>query len=1034
MHPPRLGAANDPIVEQPQSVKTAVGALDQYYLDRHKQKREGGPNDHAERQRAALRDLSAADVQDKGDIRLLHAFEQSCLHNEKRKHVGDRGFDSHSAASWKIAQYIRHLDPEGLEEMLVNVGFGPDAKKFRENDISGHVFVQLTEKEMLDGIGISSLGRRKALREFTQRVCTVPPGSLHDSDLANNENILWSYSHHEVDAERCADSSDDDALTDSETDDSDEDYQDEMTIGGDDGAHWRFHEGPCPRCPWFKFSRYVGPAVITAAMGLVVVTILLMKTFPRVEYHTIGSLTDMVDVSAGMTDGKFRVNAKIYGKPTSKDGTWEWLHTEELSNALVQFIPCGYATLFFLYMFHCKTKFKCAALYVTVVLCVILLPWLRQATSARFCEALYQSPTGNSSSVGGRNLRGLSNGVASLQQRNLAVSGGGPSEFATAPVRAFFPEVDLGSFVNCTAVLGMLAPTGQEVANVSTGIAEVANTEPTNQWVSQHQGVLGWTLVLLCLCSSWYLSLRAKRFRDPRQQLPGKPPISCRFCCMWTGEGKRSLQYSGGFKGKTLVPHGYWWEGVLYCVPKWFIMRNQIPCYVQSFLCPSVLAALCYFCGTRSEPVGSRDLNGRVELCVAMPCCCSCFMPKSCCKKPEGSVTRIGMKRIRVPAPRYLLTQQGLHVTTHVWQDLDTPESTEAFVEMWRREGRRQKPGRVCNLLRYICGACCWVYRSFKWRSIIQDVASWKDSRRLYTFRLDSGDKAFDFSGSNCPPSERGYAKTPYDLHRMEALHLKTRRASSKSYGKAVGFEASTVEQSSFICRKDIVRVSTQSGLHAVVDTPPVQAKEQPFGWDCGCFRVCDSCGCEGARWHQQASTCECGNGRWGHNNFRQVTAESIDHLADRSCFGRLRAMAKTRPELWCGKYYDKTKQQGVAPVMAPPAMQNVRVTYREASGREASVELKVPQYATERLCTLINRMVQGNTMGSAVTVGPGARNASGVDLQIAGEWPASPQDTGPGGAGAGPVATPPAAAAAAGSPPRIGHHGIDMKGTKLVL
>jgi hypothetical protein len=80
------------------------------------------------------------------------------------------------------------------------------------------------------------------------------------------------------------------------------------------------------------------------------------------------------------------------------------------------------------------------------------------------------------------------------------------------------------------------------------------------QFIHQNQHALGWVLGLVCLFTSWYLSLRAKRYRDPRQQLPGKPPACCCCCCLCTGEGERSLQYAGtegsGSKGKTIVPHG----------------------------------------------------------------------------------------------------------------------------------------------------------------------------------------------------------------------------------------------------------------------------------------------------------------------------------------------------------------------------------------------------------------------------------------------------------------------------------------------
>jgi hypothetical protein len=212
----------------------------------------------------------------------------------------------------------------------------------------------------------------------------LPPGSLSDSDLYN-ENILWSY--HE--GARDAEGADSDSNSESDTGEDSEEELDEMALGGDQGANWRFREGPCPRCPWWKTSRYVGPAVLLAIAGVAIVTVLLMEMFPSVQFYSVSQLGKTFEIQAGIENGRVVGNMNVYGKPKTKDGTWQWDHTQQLSALLVQIIPAGYCGLFFLYMFHCKTKFKCAALYLTVTLCALFMPWLKTNASNRYCEALF---------------------------------------------------------------------------------------------------------------------------------------------------------------------------------------------------------------------------------------------------------------------------------------------------------------------------------------------------------------------------------------------------------------------------------------------------------------------------------------------------------------------------------------------------------------------------------------------------------------------------------------------------------------------
>jgi hypothetical protein len=275
-----------PIVVQPvpASVKIAVGQVDAYFKhQRH------SPNSDTLSSKGPLGEVDL----EQGDLRLVHAFEKSFYDHEKKLHADEPGYDAKAASTWKIGRYIKQLNQDGLEQMLRNIGLGQDAKKFRDNDVSGLVFSKLTESDMgtgAEGVGIESVGRRKVLAEFAHRTCTaVPPGSMI---MLNNddENTLWSY-HEGEHADD--DVSDGEASDDSGPDDEGFDSDDDMVDGGENGAHWRFKEGPCPRCPWFKLSRYVGPSILTLLMGLGLVLLLLLQHFPSAHMYTLAQFNEM---------------------------------------------------------------------------------------------------------------------------------------------------------------------------------------------------------------------------------------------------------------------------------------------------------------------------------------------------------------------------------------------------------------------------------------------------------------------------------------------------------------------------------------------------------------------------------------------------------------------------------------------------------------------------------------------------------------------------------------------------------------------
>jgi hypothetical protein len=487
---------------------------------------------------------------------------------------------------------------------------------------------------------------------------------------------------------------------------------------------------------------------------------------------------------------------------------------------------------------------------------------------------------------------------------------------------------------------------------------------------------LGWALAVICLLTSYYLSLRARRIRDPRQQTPGKTPWLCRvLCCGFsgpccgTGEMQRSLQYRpGGDRQLPQVPYGYWWEAVCYCVPEWFVTRSQIPCYLQSFLCPRALAVLCYFCGTKltrpDQRKSARGVHGRVELCVNTPVGCkNTCMPACCdgCAKPSENFSRIGLKKAKLPSPQYVLTQLGLHVSTHQWQDLDVPKSQERMQKMWDTQGGREHQWCGWRRLARACSPCTWLARSFRWRSIVQlDLThAWKQYRRMFTFKFSDGVKPYDFdragggSGGKVAPEMKGHATTPYDLHLMEELaqqrskkiqqvkllaqkrgkknsqllestkeQLAHQRLKSGIGFENVGFEAASVTHGFFIRAQDIVRVSATN----IAAAPMAAKNDDDEDDDYDCFEKCQTS--KLCAWRQQASLLECCNGRWGHNNYREVGSQDIDWLPTRykNPVGRLLKMATMRPELWFGQYYLKA---GARDAKEKQNLETVTVTYK---------------------------------------------------------------------------------------------------------